>query len=394
MKIRNCRVCGGELSLILSLGKIPVVNYFPSFEELQSEKKYPLEIFVCKECSLVQLGYLLNGSKLFKNYHFLSSASTPLVGHLDSLAERIISTFSLATGSSVLDIGCNDGSLLSSFKKRDFDVMGVEPSSNAISIARDKGIPVVNDFFNFKVAQKLVKQNHKFDLVTATRVLANIDDLNDFLTGVSTVLTEKGIFVIEVAAFDEMIERGEFDTFYHEHLSYFTPESIAYLFRKNNLKIVFQERTGFQGGELRVAAIPVASSLPAISTVNLSNYLSFSQNVVDYRLKMQKLFADIKGSRVVGFGAPAKGVTLLNYCKLGSEQIQYIVDSTPLKQGRYLPGVHIPIFPEEYMKKGNVDYVFLLAWNYKDAILEKVKSLTKTGTKVIIPYPSLEIIKI
>lgn len=392
MKIQNCRVCGGKLELIISLGKIPIVNYFPNAKEAKNQKRYPLDVYFCTNCSLVQLGYIISPEKVFKNSHFLTSAASPLVQYLEKFAETLISSSGLKKSGRILDIGTNDGSLLNAFKKRGFEVLGVEPSRLACSLGRDKGIEILNDFFNFALSEKILRSYGKFDVITATRVLANIVDLNDFLLGVKNLLNESGIFAVEVDAFDELSQKGEFDTFYHEHYSYFTPESINYLFRKNGLKIVFEERTPFRGGELRVFAVKDGGSIPNFKVPNLYDYKLFAQKVVDYKMEVRSLFSKIQGSKIAGFGAPAKGVTFLNYIGLDDKKISYIVDATPYKQGRLIPGMHIPVYPENHLLKDKPDYCLLLAWNYKDEIIGKVKNLLPGGSKIIVPFPKLEVV--
>ena len=392
MKIENCRVCGGKLKLIISLGKLPIVNYFPNKEEAKKERKYPLDVYFCTHCSLVQLGYIVPPKRVFENSHFLTSAASPLVEYLDMFAKNLISGTGFKRGSRVLDIGANDGSLLKAFKRRGFRVLGVEPSKLACNIAREKGIEMLNDFFNSTLAKKILHSYGKFEIVTATRVLANIVDLNDFLEGVKSLLKDGSIFAVEVDAFDELSQKGEFDSFYHEHYSYFTPESINYLFRKNGLKIVLKERTSFRGGELRIISVKDGGNLPNFKVPNLIDYKSFAQKVVDYKVEVKSLFTKIKDSKIVGFGAPAKGVTFLNYIGLDDSKISYIVDATPNKQGRLIPGMHIPVYPENYLLKDEPDYCLLLAWNYKDEIIGKVKNLLPKGAKIIVPFPKLEIL--
>jgi SAM-dependent methyltransferase len=394
MIIQSCRVCGGSLEPIISLGKIPIVNYFPDAEEIKTEKKYPLDVYVCSNCSLVQLGYIVPPIKVFKNSHFLTSAAPPLVEYLDKFASTLIRSSGLKKGSRILDIGANDGNLLASFKKRGFDGLGVEPSKLAADLARKKGMPILNSFFNFALSEKVLASYGKFDVITATRVLANIVDLNDFMAGVKNLLADRGIFAVEVDAFDELSQNGEFDTFYHEHYSYFTPESLNYLFRRNGLKIILSERTPFRGGELRIFAVKDGGGIPIFKVPNLNDYKAFARKIVDYKVEANALFSKIKGAKIAGFGAPAKGVTYLNYIGLDERTVSYVVDDTPGKQGRLIPGMHIPVYPENRLTAERPDYCLLLAWNYQDQILGRVRSLLPTKSKIIMPFPKLEVFSV
>ncbi len=393
MKKTECGFCSGQLLPILTLGNMPIVNYFPSRSELAAEKKYPLELCVCGDCELVQLGFIVPPQQIFRSYHFLTSASKPLVGHLQKLADLCRKEFRLDPRSRVLDIGCNDGSLLLEFKKRKIQTLGVEPATAVAQVAQRRGIRVIPEFFNGSLAKEIRNGDGQFDLLSATRVLANIADLNGFMNGVKLLLAPRGVFVAEVNSLSEMLSKFQFDAIYHEHYSYFSFASLQKILKKHGLSIFKFEKSLFQGGELRIFATHTAhvdKELRMEEGITEADYTRFASEVKSFRKNLQKLFLGLKGSTVAGFAAPAKAVTLLNYCGLGTDAIAIIVDSTPFKQGRFLPGLHIPIYPEDYLKGKKIDAVFLLAWNYRDQIVGKIRRLTGKGTKIIVPFPKLE----
>lgn len=396
MKINKCRFCRGKLDLVLSLGDFPVVNYFPNESEIKKEKKYPLELCICRNCGLAQLNFILDPKKIFQKYHYLSSVSKPLVKHLHNLASDAIKKFNLTNSSKILDIGSNDGVLLEEFKKKHIEAVGVEPSFNCSEISTKKGFRVYENFFDQKLAKKIYQDYGGFDLIAITHTLANIVDLNDFMRGVKLLLKKNGVLVIEVGSLKKMLSDFKFDSIYHEHYSYFSFETLSKLLAKHNLTIIYSKNNLFHGGSLRVFAVHKEINTKAsksLGEVVPSDYKKFVSQIKIRKTKLQNLFSSLEGSLIVGYGAPAKSVTLLNYLSLRSDQISFIVDSTPYKQGRFLPGAHIPVFPEEHLNKVKVDYIFLLAWNYKDEILKKIKSLVKKPVKVILPF-SREIIEI
>jgi len=397
MKIKNCRFCSGQLSLVLSLGSMPIVNYFPSKKEITDEKKYPLDLCVCKKCGLCQLGFIVEPERIFRNYHFLTGASKPLVSHLAELADLCIKKFRMNSRSKILDIGCNDGSFLLNFKRKKLTTLGVEPAVTMAQFAKSRGIDVLPEFFNQNLAKKIKANYGQFDLIFATRVLANIVDLNSFMRGIKLLLSSKGAFIAEVGSLSEMLSKFQFDAIYHEHYSYFSFSTLQGLLKRYGLRIFKLEKSLFQGGELRIFATHkenVSKELRMDEGIGKRDFSSFAVNVRDFKWRFNKLFNDLQGKTIGGYGAPAKGVILLNYCNLGKDKIEFIVDSTPLKQSRFLPGLHIPIYPEEYLRGKKVDYILLLAWSYRDQIIRKIKKLTKGKTKVIIPFPEFEIVRL
>lgn len=373
---------------------MPIVNTFPLAEELSREKKMPLRLCICRSCSLVQLSPVLANTAIFDQYHYVSGASSPLITHLESLAAVIEKLLRRKRGK-VLDIGCNDGTLLLSLQKKGKEVLGIDPAVTVVQLARAKGLPVISDFFTSKSAGNIKKDYGLFDVVVITHTLANIVDLRDFFSGVKKVLAPGGVVIIEVGSLETMLKKGQFDSIYHEHYSYFSEGSIVDVLERNEFVVTKLEKNDFHGGALRVFArkrrVGEHSRL-RVGKIPQEQYKLFAESVQQYRNQIQKQFASIKGKRVIGFGAPAKAVTLLNYCGIGKKEIAYIVDSTPYKQGRYLPGVHIPVFAEEYLWQDTPpDYILLLAWNYQKEIVQKLRKRMPGRTKIIIPLPNLQI---
>lgn len=392
MNIKNCRLCQGNLSLILDLGKLPIVNYFPSESEITKEKKYPLEFCVCQSCGLAQLGSILAPENLFRKYHYISGASKPLVEHLKNLAQFCVTEFKISKNSKVLDIGCNDGSFLSEIKKIDSNIFGVDPSLDATKLAEERGIKVINQFFNNKLAKNMASSLGQFDLIAITHTLANISDLKDFIQGVKRLLKKRGVLVIEVGSLPAMLSNGQFDAIYHEHFSYFSFSSLQDFLNRNGLEIFKAETNFFHGGSIRVFATHASrfvKKLQFSENIQKQDYTSFAQSTLNFKERVAEVLGGVRGG-LVGFGAPAKGVTLINFCQLSKDKIPFIVDSTPHKQGKFLPGMHIPIYPENYLEDKEIKNYLMLAWNYRDEVLRKIKNYSK-NSRVVIPFPQFEI---
>lgn len=410
MHIKTCRVCEqNSLKQILALGDMPPVNYFPTEKELgHPPKQYPLNLCLCKNCGLVQLDEVAPCEKLFENYHYLTSASRPLIDHFRALAEESVARRFAHPGDKVLDIGANDGTLLFEFQKKGFKTLGVDPSLNAVEAAHRIGIEVIPSFFSEKAAEAIHHKHGQFNIITATNVLAHTDDVRGFLRGVNRLLAPKGVFIVEFAHLLDMVVKNQFDVIYHEHLSYFSFSPLEKLFEMFDLKIFDGKKILTQGGSLRIYAMHkdhvrhgASPSLDSIiqeekenSITDLTTLQRFAMQVQQFREDFRELIFDIKKKKrkIVGVGAPAKGVILLNYCDVGASEIDYIVDSTPLKQGRFFPGSHIPVYAEQKLESDHQDYFLLLSWNFQETILEKLKPYREHGAKVIIPFPKLRVI--
>lgn len=393
----RCRYCRGTLVHILSLGKLPLVNYFPTKSEAARVSKYPLDLLYCPACSLAQTGVTVPPPELFETYHYVTGASTPLVAHLSHLAQTCVRDFHLKKGARVLDIGANDGTLLLAFQAKGMKVLGVEPGRNVAAIAQKRGIPVRADFFSFALARKIRKKQGQFDLITATHTLANIPDLGDFFDGVEHLLTPNGTLVLEVASLEEMIRRGQFDAMYHEHYWYFSFVALTKLLSEFGLTITSAGIEPAQGGSILLFAQKgkhLTGALPPIKPLTKPEFTHFAQKVTRFRWRFLRLMASLQGKTVVGFGAPAKGVTLLNYCRMGPEDIAFVVDSTPEKQGKFVPGTGIPVFAEGHLSNSPVDALLILSWNYKEEILKKIKKIVRHPVTVIVPFPILQLTKV
>jgi SAM-dependent methyltransferase len=387
---------------------MPPSNSFLTEKQLGSpEESYPLDVYFCKNCNLVQLLDIVSPDELFKNYAYFTGASLPMKQHFALLAEDIIKTYKLTSNSLVVDIGGNDGSLLSNFKKHNIKVLNVEPSANVAKVSRKLGIDTVNDYWNSETASKIYKKWGKAKVILATNVFAHVDDSHSFLEGVDLLLEEDGVFVVEVPYLVDLLEKTEFDTIYHEHLSYFAIKPMEILFEKHNLKIVDVKRIWVHGGSIRIYANKKSEALQITNAVSellalekklklnsLETYEKFAEKVRLNREKLQKLLEKLKkeGKKIIGYGAPAKGNVLLNYCKIGTEFLDYVVDTTSFKQGKYTPGMHLYVFPVEKIREDNPDFLLLLAWNYSEQIFKKEKEYQKNGGKFIIPIPEPKIV--
>lgn len=394
MKLTRCRYCKGKLKTVIELGNLPLVNYFPKLSEAGKEKRYPLNFCVCTSCGLAQIDYIVNARDIFTHYHYTTGASTPLVEELGKLAQSTIQRLHLTSKHHVLDIGSNDGTLLSFFAKKGIGVLGVEPSRAMGRIAEGRGVKTIKTFFNETVARKIVRQYGQFDVIFATHTLANIIDLSDFFRGVGEVLAPTGELIIEVADLATMLEKGQFDAIYHEHYSYFSLITLSRILADHGLTIVNASFPSAQGGSLRVVVRHTeegAHPMKISENIRGEDYESFARQVKQYRNEFTAMLNSYKGKKIVGFGAPAKSVTLLNFCNIDEYLFSYIVDSTSAKHGRILPGLHIPIMSEKMLKSHPADIIIILAWNYKEAILRKLKKLQKNTPVIIVPFPKLTV---
>jgi SAM-dependent methyltransferase len=325
--------------------------------------------------------------------------------HFASLAEEVISDFKLGKNSLVVDIGSHDGTLLTAFSKHGPRVLGVEPASNIAKIAESKGIRTVNDFFGEKLADKILDRHGHADVILATNVLAHVDDLDDFLKGIKRLLSDDGVFIIEVPYLLNLLENREFDTIYHEHLSYFALHPLLRLFRKFGMEIVDVKQNAIHGGSIRVFAQKTGKKQsPDIARLlsmerregldSFETYVKFSGAVAALREKLVELLKMLKsrGARISGYGASAKGNVLLNYCRIGPDMLEYVIDTTPFQQGLFTPGMHIPVSAGSRLREDPTDYTLLLAWNYADDILKKEKEYRQKGGKFIFPVPEPKVV--
>lgn len=396
-----CRVCeGGDLVKVLSFGATPPANAFVRQEDLSKpENSFPLECYYCKSCSFVQLLDIVSPELLFKNYVYVSSTSPVFVAHFDHFAETICKRFELPAGSLIADIGSNDGILLKPFKAKGMKVVGIDPADKIAQMATDQGIETVPAFFTPEVAQKIRADKGAAQIMTATSVFPHVDNLNVLVAAVKELLADNGVFIIEAYYLLSIIEKNLFDTVYHEHLSYFTVDTFVKLFNRLGMEVFDVEKTDTHGGSLRVfvqkrgGGHNVQDSLKrfmdeeqAKGMQQIETFIKYQTTIEKNKEDLLKLLRSLKaeGKKIVGYGAPAKGNTLLNYFDIGTDLLDYIVDDSTWKQGLYSPGKHIPVVSSATLKEQKPDHVLMLAWNFARPIMEKLLDLE---TKFIIPVP-------
>jgi SAM-dependent methyltransferase len=408
--VRNCRICRSKkLFRFLDLGSMPIPNGFRKKEELgKKEPKYELSCFFCEKCGLVQLTVVVNPEIMFKDYVYIPSTSKVMMNNFSSLANQAFVEKRLNRDSTVVDIGSNDGSLLTFFKAYDCKVVGIDPAENIDKVAELNGIPTEVGYFNSSSAKKMRKNYRQVDVITATNVIAHIDNLYEVFKGVEILLKKDGIFITEFPYLVDLIDKLEFDTIYHEHLSYFSLRAWKYLLDKVGFEICDLRRLQIHGGSIRLTHRRKTSRRnPAKKTVeyflNIEKqkklnekdiYIQFSERVNKLRKELTELIVSLKkeGKRIVGYGAAAKGNVLTNFLDIGKDKLDYIVDSTPYKQGLFTPGMKIPIYAENRLSIDMPDYALILAWNFADEIMEKQETFRVKGGRFIIPLPEVKII--
>jgi len=407
MKTRgDCRVCKSKnLQKVISLGNQPPANAFLKKEELaKKEPFFPLECYFCKNCSFVQLSDIVDPELLFKDYVYVSSTSTVFVQHFKELAEKVCGKFKLQKNSLVVDIGSNDGILLRPFKENGMEVLGIDPAEKIAALATKNGIETLPGFFTPSLAEKIVKERGKAKIITATSVFSHVDDLDGFVEGVEMLIDSDGVFIIEVYYMKSLIGKNLFDTIYHEHLSYFTVKTISALLERLGMELFDVELTDTHGGSLRVFCQKKNGPHNKENSINaflqeeekeklheLQTYKKFSEKIEANKKALVKLLKDLKskGKKIAGYGAPAKGNTLLNYFGIGPETLDYIVDDSPWKQGLYSPGMHIPVKGFEQLSKEKPDYILILAWNYAEPIMKKCTGMAD----FMLPVPKPKIVR-
>ena len=401
----TCRVClGTDLVKILDLGSTPPANAYLSKEELSKpEKSFPLVLYFCRTCSLVQLLDVVDPEILFKSYHFLTSASMPSIAHFKEYAEKAIIPLITSSKDLVIDIGGNDGVLLE-FIKDKARVLNVDPADNLAPISEEKGVPFYPAFFTSAVAEELIKKFGMAKVVTANNVFAHTDPIRDVFKGVAKLIGEDGTFIFEVHWAKHLVDESAFDQIYHEHLCFYSLHALKVLVEGAGIQIFDVEIVEAQGQSLRVYAAKsrapsknvalILAEEKATGLTDEATYYTFAKHVQENKERVVALLKELKskGKKIVGYGAPAKSNTLLNYYGIGKETLDYLTDTTTLKQGLYSPGTHIPIVSPEKLLSDTPDYILLLAWNFKDAILEKEKMLREKGVKFIVTVPRVEVI--
>lgn len=407
----TCRFCGEPLHYIFAdLGQSPLANSYVPFERLnQMEPFFPLQAYVCEHCFLVQLEEFETPQNIFGDYAYFSSYSDTLLDHSRRYTEMITNRFNLGKSNLVTEIASNDGYLLQYFLLRNIPVLGIEPAENVAKAAVEKGIPTIVKFFGRNLASELRKEKREADLIIGNNVLAHVPDLNDFVVGLKILLNEGGIITIEFPHVLNLIQLNQFDTIYHEHFSYFSFLTVEKIFLEHGLVLFDVDEIPTHGGSLRIYGRHWEDETKLVSEkiyelkqreieaglCDLKTYTTFNEIVKATKRNILQFFLEAKnkGKHVAGYGAPAKSVTLLNYCGIKTDLIDYTVDRSPHKQKRYLPGTRIPIYPPEKIRETKPDYLFLLPWNLKDEIIEQMSFIRDWGGKFVVPIPDVRIIE-
>lgn len=406
--MKVCRTCKSErLYLFLPLGEHPLANGFLRPEQLsEPELRFPLDCRACLDCGLIQVDDQIPPG-YFRHYVYIPSASEAMHGHFAGLARTVGDRFLASPDALTIDIGCNDGLFLSLLKRRGARTLGIDPATNIIELARAKGVEVVNEYFTPDLAQQVRDKYGAAKVVVSTNTFHHIGDLDPFTTGVAGLLADDGVFVIEVPHALELVELNEFDGVYHEHVSQMTVKSFVDHFRQFDLQVFDVERLDIHGGSMRVFARPARgdASVPAAvqkwidqeaerGLFEAKTYDAFRSRVEGIRVDLMKLLRQLKseGKRIAGYGASARGNTLLNYYGIGIDILDYIVDRNALKHGLHSPGMHIPVVPPDRLAEDRPDYLLVIAWNFGEEIMRQQNDYRGSGGRFILPIPEVRVV--
>jgi SAM-dependent methyltransferase len=409
MTAKHCRFCNADLKrTFIDLGRSPLANSLLSAADLdRSEPIFPLHVYVCDNCLLVQLQEFASAENIFNDYLYFSSYSQLWLDHCRDYAEAMAKRYRLGAGSLVVEVASNDGYLLQYFKERGIGVFGVEPAANVARVAQDKGIATEVAFFGVETARRLRIAGRSADLMTANNVLAHVPDLHDFVSGFKLLLKPAGTATLEFPHLLELIKEKQFDTIYHEHFSYFSFLVVEKIFARHGMRIYDVEPLPTHGGSLRIfvchdeapfgctgSVADMTATERAAGLDRIETYAGFAKSAVDIKCGLLSFLIEARnaGKSVVGYGAPAKGATLLNYCGVGPELLAYTVDISPHKQGRYLPGVQIPIYAPDRLLQTKPDFVLILPWNIKDEIMERMAVVRQWDGRFVVPIPKLSVL--
>ena len=404
----NCRLCGSSyLTEVLKLEPSPPANAFVSKAQLnQPQPIFPLEVFFCEECFHLQLLDVINPGVLFKNYVYVTGTSKVFVNHFEDYVAFVVGEYGPESGSLVIDIGSNDGTFLKAFSKAGFRVLGVDPACDIVAQANADGIETIAGFFSTDLAGSIRSKFGKASVISANNVFAHIDDLSGVLDGVRDLLVHDGIFVCEVSYLVDVIEQTLFDTIYHEHLAYHSVGPLIPFMKSHGMELIGATRSDTHGGSLRLVAQKAGGARAISSSVGklvelekkmgldtIKTYLEFGKRIERLKVEFWDLLKRKKteGCSIAAFGAPAKATTLMYHFRIGEDIIDFIVDDSPLKQGLYSPGMHIPVVSSKVMYEKKPDYVVILAWNFAVPIMEKHRAFAESGGQFIVPLPTLEI---
>ena len=408
-KQQSCRFCGTELeNTFVDLGMSPLCeSYLPSEQLNQMEPFYPLHVQVCAKCFLVQLEAYVTPEHIFSDYAYFSSYSDSWLAHAKNYTDLMVERFGIGAKSFVVELASNDGYLLQYFVEKKVPVLGIEPAANVAEVAIKKGVPTVVRFFGRESARELAASGKKADLLLGNNVLAQVPDLNDFLAGMKILLAPTGVITMEFPHLQRLMEENQFDTIYHEHFSYFSFVTAERIFVAHGLTLFDVEELPTHGGSLRIYGRHIEdSSKPVTARVtelrdreisagylSLNTYSRFAEQVKETKRKLLEFLIQAKrsGKRIAGYGAPGKGNTLLNYCAIRTDFLDYTVDRNPYKHGRFLPGTHVPIFPPDRIRETKPDFLLILPWNLKDEIIKQNAFIREWGGKFVVPIPEVQV---
>jgi len=405
----SCRFCGSaESRPFVDLGMSPLCESFLAPDALdRMEPFYPLSVFVCSRCFLVQLAEYVSPEEIFREYAYFSSYSDSWLAHAASYTRAMTERFALDGRSFVVELASNDGYLLRNFVSRGIPCLGIEPAANVANAAAAVGVPTLVEFFGRRCAAELAARGPSADLIVGNNVLAQVPDLNDFVAGISLLLAPHGIVTLEFPHLLELIDRNQFDTIYHEHFSYFSLLATERILGAHGLEVFDVETLSSHGGSLRVFARHAGAEPPVAGAAvealrkreceakldSLAGYEGYAQRVAETKRNLLAFLIEAKraGRSVAGYGAPGKGNTLLNYCGIRSDFLDFTVDRNPYKHGRFLPGTHIPIFPVERIREARPDFILILPWNLRREIAEQLSYVREWGARLVVPIPELEV---
>jgi len=408
-KSGHCRFCGTAFrQRVVDLGMSPLCESFLRADQLnQAEAFYPLHVWVCEQCFLVQLEEYVTGEEIFSDYAYFSSFSDSWLKHAQNYVEQMIDQIGLTAESRVVEIASNDGYLLQFFVQRGIPALGIEPAANVAKAAEQKGVPTLVKFFGVETATELAAAGQQADLILGNNVLAQVPDLNDFVGGLKILLGPSGVITIEFPHLLRTIDGNQFDQVYHEHFSYFSLYSVERIFAAHGLPIFDVEELPSHGGSIRIYArhaedttkettdrlVALRAREAEAGVATLGYYSDFEERVRETKRKLLQFLIAAKnaGKRVVGYGAPGKGNTLLNYCGIRTDFVDFTVDRSPHKHSKFLPGTHVPIFPPERLWEARPDYVLILPWNLKNEIMEQLSGIREWGGSFVVPIPEVTI---